>query len=346
MKRILLFFVSVVMIFLAGCQKDTLQDLAPTTDDPAVPVADRARFTRFPDVITLPTGFQVEGIEIGEGTTFYASSLADGSIFKGDLKTGQGSVFNTPNGFQAVGMSYDKRTGLLFVAGGGGQAFVYDGDTGELVASYNLAAKAGADLNPLGSTVNDVIVTYDAAYFTDSYNTFLYKVPLGRGGALPASEDAVEVLHMDGFVYTADPNFFLIEANGIVSTDPLGRQLIVNNMATGIFYLVNTQTGLATPIDIPGVDPSAFTWGDGLLLAGHTLYVCQNFPNKIAVIELSPDFTTGTWVKDITQENFVEPATIARFDNNLYAVNAHFFEFYILGLDPSTLPYEVVKVRL
>ena len=46
----------------------------------------------FPAVIPLPDGFQPEGIVTGRGTSFYVGSLRDGTIYRGDLRTGEGRV--------------------------------------------------------------------------------------------------------------------------------------------------------------------------------------------------------------------------------------------------------------
>lgn len=53
-----------------------------------VPQAATAAPAPFPDTIALPAGFQPEGIASGRGSTFYAGSLANGAIIKGDLRTG------------------------------------------------------------------------------------------------------------------------------------------------------------------------------------------------------------------------------------------------------------------
>jgi hypothetical protein len=45
----------------------------------------------FPQVVQLPTGFQPEGIEVGRGTTFYVGSVANGALFRGNLRTGKGA---------------------------------------------------------------------------------------------------------------------------------------------------------------------------------------------------------------------------------------------------------------
>ena len=91
----------------------------------------------FPDVIPLPDGFQPEGIATGTGTTFYVGSIPTGAVYRGDLRTGEGEVLVQPQtGRAAIGLKYDDRSGLLFVAGGPtGFAYVYDGETGANVAA-------------------------------------------------------------------------------------------------------------------------------------------------------------------------------------------------------------------
>ena len=48
---------------------------------------------RFPKNIALPNGFRPEGVTVGKGGEFYVGSLADGAIYKGDLRTGEGAIF-------------------------------------------------------------------------------------------------------------------------------------------------------------------------------------------------------------------------------------------------------------
>ena len=79
--------------------------------------------------------------------------------------------------------------------------------------------------------------------------------------------------------------------------------------------------------------------GDGILLDGKTLYVVQNFLNRIARIELSPDLLTGEIVELITDGDFSIPTTIDEHGNRLYAVNARFN----VTPTPST-PYQLVQV--
>lgn len=117
----------------------------------------------FPDVIPLPHGFQPEGIATGKGPTFYVGSIPTGAVYRGDLRTGEGAVFvPAREGRAAIGLMYDERTGLLFVAGGStGFAYIYNGETGANIDEIQLATAQ--------SFINDVVVTRDAAYFTNSF---------------------------------------------------------------------------------------------------------------------------------------------------------------------------------
>ena len=104
------------------------------------------------------------------------------------------------------------------------------------------------------------------------------------------------------------------------------ENLFVVDGATAQLFRIDTATHTPVLVDL-GADtlPNA----DGLLLDGKTLYVVQNFRNQIAVVELSPDYMSGTIV-DFLTEPFTSnpltkvPTTIAKFGSALYAVTAGF----------------------
>lgn len=276
----------------------------------------------FPEVIPLPDGFQPEGIASGKGTTFFVGSIPTGAIYRGDFRTGEGEILVEPQaGRSAIGLKYDPRSGLLFVAGGmTGYAFIYDAETGENYAEIFLGA----------GFINDVTITQDAAYFTNSFQPEIYRVPLTRNG-LPSPSD-VETIPLGG-EYVFMPGTF--NANGIAAT-PNGKALIIVNSVEGALYRVDPDTGVATRIDLSGGSVPA---GDGILLQGKTLYVVQNQLNQVAVVELGPRYTSGTIVDTISSPLFRVPTTIARFGDRLYVVNARF------GTPPSPdTEYEVVRV--
>ena len=281
----------------------------------------------FPEVIPLPTGFRPEGIAVGTGHTFYAGSLADGTIIAGDLRTGEQQVLVPgEDGRISVGMSFDSRSGYLFVGGGvNGVGRVYDTGDGSLLAEYPMVSG-----EPSGDFINDVIVTRSAAYFTNSFAPVIYRVPLGPGGALPDPAD-VQAIPLTGD-WSQEPGF---NANGIEATSN-GESLIVVNSTAQAVFRVDPDSGVAAQIDLGG---AAVPNGDGLVLLGKTLYVVQNRMNKIGVITLSPDLSAGTVGASITSSLFVVPTTAAAFGSSLYAVNAKF------GVpSPSTTDYEIIKV--
>lgn len=283
-----------------------------------------AKSAPFPDIIPLPDGFRPEGIVSGYGTDFYAGSLANGAIFKGDFRSGTGGLLvEGTSGGVAVGLAFDERTGFLFVAGGPtGTASVYDTGDGDQVGSYTLT---GPD-----SFINDVVVTSSAAFFTDSFNARLFKLPLSPSGGLPDPSE-VQILPLSGdWVQSAGFN-----ANGIDAT-PNGKTLILVNSGAGTLFTVNPTSGSAKLIDLGGDSVSA---GDGLLLDGKTLYVVRNQLNQIAVIKMASDFSSGELMSSITNSAFDVPTTVTEFGNRLYVVNARF------STPPTpTTQYDAVQV--
>ena len=280
----------------------------------------------FPEEIPLPTGFRPEGIAIGNGTTFYVGSIPTGAVYRGDLRTGEGAVL-VPGaaGRAAIGVKFDR--GLLYVAGGGtGKGFVYDAGTGALVQEVQLATGVGATF------VNDVVVTRDAAFFTDSQRPALYRLPLANDGR-PGAAATVVPIAGGGFTQVPNQN----NLNGIDAT-PDGKTLVVVQTVTGKLFRVDAATGVTTEIGLGG---DTVVNGDGILLHGRTLYVVQNRSNQIAVVALAADLGSGSVTGAITDADFDIPTTIGRFGSHLYAVNA---KFGTAQPTPDTAPYEVVKV--
>lgn len=277
---------------------------------------------RFPEIIDLPLGWQPEGIAAGRGTTVYSGSRATGDVVKVDVRTGELTlVVDAPAGRTATGLELD-RWGRLWVAGGAtGQAYVY-GPDGAPVETFQLAPVDQA------AFINDVVVTRQAAWFTDSRDDVLYRIPLGPGGTIG---DPVAV-PLTGDFFLA-PGF---NVNGIDAT-PNDRWLIVVQSNTGNLYRVDPATGEATLIDLGG---ATMTAGDGILVLGRTLYVVRNVLNTVAVVRLDRTYTSGELVDQITSPHFDVPTTVAAFGNTLYLVNARFST----PPTPAT-PYWVTAVR-
>jgi len=285
-----------------------------------VAIAAAAAAVAFPQVIQLPRGFQPEGIEIGRGTTFYVGSVVNGAIYRGNLRTGTGAVLVAGQaGKAATGIELD-RFNRLFVAGAGtGDAYVYSARTGALLRTYDFASS--------DTFINDVVVTRNAAYFTDSRKAVLYVVPIGVGGAL----GAFRTLQLSGdFALAGGFNL-----NGIDAT-PNGKTVVAVQSNNGKLFRIDPATGVTRAISLGG---ESVPNGDGILLTGKTLYVVQNQLNRVAVIALSPDLGSGRIVTRLSDPDFAVPTTIDDLGRRLYAVNARF------GVaNPSAAEYQVVQL--
>jgi sugar lactone lactonase YvrE len=265
----------------------------------------------FPDTIALPDGFGPEGLAVGPGATIFTGSIATGAIYQASLVTGKGTVLVPPQpGRAAIGLEFDPRTNLLYVAGGStGAAFVYDARTGATVATFQLTTATQ-------TFVNDQILLGDAVFFTDSQRPVLYRIPLGRSGR-PSPTAAVTEIPLGGD-FTEVPGAF--NANGIVTT-PDGRALIVLSSALGTLFRVDPTTGDARAIDLGGV---TLTAGDGVLRRGDDLFVVQNQLDQIARVELDRRATHGEVVQVFSDARFDIPTAVDSFLGVLYTVNARF----------------------
>lgn len=282
---------------------------------------------QFPSEIDLPDGFFPEGIAVGRGSTFYVGSLADGSIYRGDLRTGEGAVFTAPTGAfgTTVGLDVDQRNRVWASGGVSGTGRAYDGTSGELLATYEFT-------DPEMSFINDVIVTNEAAWFTDSGTQNcvpgpgfcfegkprLFKVVLDRGAKLPdpSGPGVVEEITVDV------PDIDFSNLNGI-ETMPGSAGLIVVHNALGVLYRVDPASGEATVLYQPAVtDP--LVGADGMSRLGRTLYVVENGASRISVIRLNPSTGMGTLQEILPVLGAQTPTTSAVFGSAIYTVDAQF----------------------
>lgn len=273
------------------------------------------------DVIVLDGAKSAEGIAAGKGRTFYAGELMTGDIFRGDIRDDKATRFiDVPDGRMAVGMKADVRNHLLYVAGGGnGKAYIYNTETKATVADLTLTTKAG-------SFINDVVLTDDGAWFTNSKYGELYQVKANRWGEV---RKAVRTLTVKGEAGAAlAPEDFGL--NGIESARD-GRVLIVAHSKNAALYTVNPRSGESSRIK--GLD---LRFVDGILVQGNTLWAVQNMLNQIARVKLANDLSSGTVRDVITSKHFDIPTTVARFGDTLAAVNAQF--------NRPASPHEVVLV--
>ncbi|MFL5751715.1 MAG: superoxide dismutase [Chloroflexota bacterium] len=273
-----------------------------------------------PSEIDLPLGWQPEGITAGPGTTVFVGSLAARGIWRGDVRSGDGAAIPGTEGTFGVGVEYEADANRLWVAGGpSGQVKVLDATSGELLETYQFTTPA---------FLNDLVVTDDAVYVTDSSNDWLDVIPIDADGSLADPGDAF-MLPLTGD-FSLQPGFNL---NGIVEAR---GWLIAVQSNTGELFRIDPATGDTTEIALgSGVDVIN---GDGLEVHGRTLYVVQNQNNRVEVFALGPRLASATLQRTLTG-NLDFPTTIGWVAGATYAVNARF-----TTPPTSTTPYWITRL--
>jgi hypothetical protein len=259
-----------------------------------------------PARIDLPAGFQPEGIE-SFGPFLFAGSLTDGAIWRGSAVTGEGQILVPGEaGRVATGLHIDRWARLWVAGGPTGTIRVYRILDGALLRTYTFAGTG---------FINDLDITRNAVYATDSANAQLAVIPLGRFGRLP-DPSAARLMPLKGD-FELQPGF---NANGIAAR---GRWLIMVQSNTGLLFRVHPRTGATRLIDTGGY---LVTNGDGLELRGRTLYVVRNQNNLVAVLRLSRNLRKARLLGEITAPPgaLSVPTTATTTLGALWVVNARF----------------------
>ncbi|MDQ4084872.1 MAG: hypothetical protein M3165_03565 [Actinomycetota bacterium] len=278
------------------------------------------------ETIALPPGLRPEGVTSDGDSTFYVGSLGDGRVVTGDLRTGDTDVLVPGiDGRVAVGMQLDRRHDRLWVAGGPtGAVTVYDAGSGE---------ELGRWVTPGSVFLNDVALTGEAAYVTDSGLSRLVVVPLGDRGELPAADGAT-TLRLTGDI-VVDPDAF--NANGIRALSEDRLVLVQSN--TGTLFLVDPATGSTDAVEMTR---GALVGGDGLELGAGRLFVVRGAgDNTVSVVRLRADEATATVEQVLTDADLDVPTTATFAGGRLWAVNARF------GTEPTpTTGYDLVRLAI
>lgn len=259
-----------------------------------------------------------EGIAYSPETgSFYTGSSVDGTIFRGEVETGNVEPFiegtNEASPEAAYGMALDDQNRLWVVGGATGTIYVYSVDNGELIRKIQTPDAESTFLN-------DVVVTQaGSAYITDSYRPVLFRVSSTADG-VGELESWLDLTGTPIEYASGETTLENVNLNGITATED-GRYLITVQMNTGKLYRIDTENKEVAQIDLGG---ETLTNGDGLVLDGQTLYVVRIADNEIDVVELSEDLASGTVEARFSDPAFIWPATAAKVDDHLLVVNTQF----------------------
>jgi hypothetical protein len=288
------------------------------------------------DEIALPNGFSPEDIAAGAGSSFYVGSLTDGAIFEGDFHEGTGHVVVPSSTGPTTGLFVQRQGGhddLLWSAGGpSGQARLYDADSGKLLRTFQVADPSS------GAFVSDVIVTKDAAYYSDSFVPQMYVIPLHRkhGRTVIPSAGAARTVPLHGDVVYQAGQFNL---NGIAFVNDT---LVMAQTVTGELFAVNPKTGNTKQIPLTDKDgdPAAIVGADGIAQRGNTLIAAENIPNRIATVQLNRHASRARLLDVISDPKLDVPSSVEENSGDFWALNARF----TTPPGPNTT-YNIVRVK-
>jgi Cu-Zn family superoxide dismutase len=252
-------------------------------------------------------GLFPEGIAYDAETgAAFVSGAGDGSLHRIDLSTGEvdtGLAPGTRPPFGIIGLAVGEDD--LWAAGGNtGEIVRVDLASGEVEATLSTPEAEATFLNDL------VVAPNGDVFVTDSNRQIVFRVP---GGG-----DEVEAwLDLEG---TPIPFVDGINLNGIVASED-GESLIVVHMASGTLYRIDIDSRNVVQIDLGGETVDS---GDGLVLDGTTLYVVQNGPDQVSVVELSDDLSSGEVAGVLEDDRLTDAATAALVGDVLLVTNAQF----------------------
>ena len=292
-----------------------------------------------PDDARYPEGIAADN----KSGDFYVSSVADGSIYRGNVSSSNAELFlrgGEDGRTNATGLKLDNRQ--LFVAGAGtGKVFIYNASSGKLIRSFEAQ---GVD-KPI--FLNDLAINPQTGdvYITDSFVPILWRVPAEEVNNSPTPGKLEPWLDLTDTPIKYTEGFNL---NGIVAT-PDPRFLLTVQSNTGNLYRINTEDKKVRKVDLGG---ATLTQGDGLVLTDNTLYVIRNqgFPNTnggfvTKIIEFDERFKSGHVEGDGTEvpspEDF--PTTAALVGEQLLVVNSQFNTKGgpVGGTTPPEIPFTV-----
>jgi Cu-Zn family superoxide dismutase len=281
----------------------------------------------------LPEGFAYpEGIALEkDGSAFYTQSAVDGTLIRYDLASGQARTIAAGGVLTASDSPFPGLLGLKL--DDQGRLWIAGGRTGAMLV---VGTKDGGVIQKLqsprqSSLINDVALAGGYAYFTDSLNPDLWRVPTTEKATAP--ERWID-LTGSPIQYTDGVNL-----NGIVAT-PEGKALIVVQMNNGRLFRIDTATKKIDPIDAGG---AALSGGDGLVVDGNTLYVVRQTEDEVVTLELSRDQKSAKEVGRLKDAALMYPATAAKAGDRLLVVNT---QFNRQGSKDPQLPFEIIGIPL
>jgi hypothetical protein len=281
-------------------------------------------------VVSTSDGILPEGIDVTPAGRILVTSSANGDVFVGDVATPDLRVL-------ASGAAQGRTSALGVHADSRGRVFVAHPDGLDVLdANGALLARRTVPADQAGAAyLNDLVVTHDAVYVTDSNQAIVWRASLVGNviGELAPWLDA-GALRPD-----FQPGWFYL--NGIVAS-PDGRRLLVSAQGLGALIRVDVATRGAGFVVTDGSIFGNFG-PDGMVLKGDVVRGVLNYGapetgEGLYAVRLGDDWRSGTVVAHVTDAAFSTPTTVARSGDRYLVVNSQ------LDTAPGAPPWTVVAV--
>ena len=267
-----------------------------------------------------------------ESGRFFVGSAAHGAIYQASVDDDAMTLLVDSDAATiptAYGLDVDDHGRLWVVGGPTGRIAVYDVETGQLVREL-------ATPQAEATFLNDVAIAPDGyAYMTDSTRPTIFRAAAGPDGV--GDVEAWLDLASTPIEYeSSDDMLASINLNGIEAVEDA---LYTVQMNTGQVFRVDLDDGGVSEVYLGRED---LTFGDGLAIAGRTMFVVRIAAEEIVTIELAESGRAGEVVERWTHDELDFPACAAVSDDRLLVVSTQ-FDRRADG-DPE-LPFRVLNLR-
>ena len=283
-----------------------------------------------PEVAAYP-----EGVAVDPTTgALYVNSANTGVIVRIDPATGTTRILGDPLDMAGARPATPKSVALGLKSDGQGRIWVAGARDGSMhVVDIATGRRLARFTTPEGPwLINDVVLTPDAAYFTDSLRPMMWRV--SRDAVADAALEPWLSFEGTALDFGEAPNL-----NGIAAT-PDGRFLIVVHAKTGRLFRIDTGAREIAAVDTGGAELSS---GDGLVLDGQRLFVVRQSAGEVVALRLSPDLLTAMETKRIKPAELAWPATAAISGDRLIVANS---QLNRRATGDPVLPFSLVSIPL
>lgn len=258
--------------------------------------------------------------------SFYATSLAGGSIVRLDPQADESEFRAADNRARLVGAKVDDAARRLWVCaqqvdGLDNRIWVFNIDTGDLVLEFLLGALT------TGGSCNDLVLdSAGVAYVTDPSNPYLYRLdPATAVGSILATDPLLDDVTGVG-----------LGANGIALT-PDESTLIVGKFVPASLLRVSLSN--TDDIQVIALSGDTLPSPDGLAMLDDDLYTVSD--TSVSRVRLAADFLFAE-VVTVPQVSGLSTAAVA--EGQLYVIKSEVLNFVLN--QPLDLPFEIFRVDL